>query len=45
MDLFIGADMGPDATGKYTSGTVADMSKKDDTLSQGKSATISVDLL
>ncbi|MBC2576496.1 SipW-dependent-type signal peptide-containing protein [Peptostreptococcus canis] len=46
MDLFLGVAMDPDASGKYTTGTVENMNPaNDDKLSQKKAVKVSIDLL
>lgn len=45
MDLFIGVAMDPDASGSYTTGSVASLTENKDSDSQSKGAIISIDLL
>lgn len=45
MDLFLGVAMDPDESGKYTTGKASDLKANDDSESQLKSASISIDFI
>lgn len=45
LDIFLAIGMDPDAEGKYTTGTAADMKDNDDKLSQNNGAVITIDML